>query len=133
MNVFQKYKDEVQEKWSNTNAYKEHCIKTRDYSKEKWQSLSDEMNKIIDSFSKCMINEAKCDSLEAQTLVRKLQNHISDNYYHCTNEILLSLGQMYVNDERFRKNIDKSVKGTAEFINSAIIVYYENKVYKSSI
>jgi hypothetical protein len=52
-----------------------------------------------------------------------LQNHISENYYLCTNEILAGLGQMYVADERFKNNIDKRADGTAEFICEAIAAY----------
>nr|MCR4718760.1 TipAS antibiotic-recognition domain-containing protein [Bacillota bacterium] len=51
------------------------------------------------------------------------QNHITENYYICTNEILSGLGQMYVADERFRNNIDKNADGTAAFICEAIKVY----------
>ena len=46
--------------------------------------------------------------------------HITANYYTCANEILASLGKMYVTDERFKKNIDKCGEGTAEFASEAI-------------
>ena len=49
--------------------------------------------------------------------------HITANYYTCANEILASLGKMYVTDERFKKNIDKYGEGTAEFAANAITVY----------
>ena len=60
---------------------------------------------------------------EAQALVAKLQAHITENYYTCTDEILAGLGKMYVADERFKKNIDKYGDGTAEFASEAIAVY----------
>ena len=56
-------------------------------------------------------------------LVKILQNHITEHYYHCTNEILAGLGQMYVADVRFKANIDKHAEGTAAFICEAITVY----------
>lgn len=60
-------------------------------------------------------------SEEAQELVRKLQNFITEKYYNCTDEILFGLGRMYVLDERFTENIDKAGgKGTAEFVSEAI-------------
>ena len=59
----------------------------------------------------------------AQSLVKLLQNHITENYYLCTNEILACLGQMYVADERFKHNIDKHGEGTAAFICEAIKIY----------
>ena len=63
------------------------------------------------------------ESETAQTLVKKLQSYITENFYTCTPEILRGLGQMYVADERFKSNIDKNGKGTAEFIAEAIGIY----------
>ncbi len=58
---------------------------------------------------------------EAQNLIKKLQNFITENYYTCTDEILKGLGQMYISDERFKKSIDSAGgAGTAEFTAKAI-------------
>ena len=120
---FEKYKAEAREKWGKTDAYKEHAERTRDYSGKKWNDLAGEMDHIMAEFALCMRNGARPDSTAAQNLVSKLQNHITGNYYHCTNEILAGLGQMYVADERFKNNIDKHADGTAAFIGEAITVY----------
>ena len=120
---FEKHKVEAQEKWGKTNAYKEHAERTKNYSKQKWNDLAEGMDHIMAEFASCMKKEKKPDSTEAQNLVKMLQNHITENYYLCTNEILAGLGQMYVADERFRNNIDKHADGTAEFICEAIEVY----------
>ena len=120
---FEKYKVKAQEKWGNTSAYKEHTEKTKNYSKQKWDTLAKDMDCIMADFAVCMKNGETSDSDEAQSLVKKLQNHITENYYLCTNEILAGLGQMYVQDERFKNNIDKHADGTATFICEAIEVY----------
>ena len=122
-NEFEKYKTEAKAKWGNTDAYKEHTEKTKNYSKQKWNELADGMDNIMADFSLCMKDNEIPDSDKAQSLVKALQNHITENYYQCTNEILSGLGQMYVLDERFKNNIDKHANGTAEFISEAIKVY----------
>ena len=114
---------EVKEKWGKTDAYKEYTEKTKNYSKDKWNNLSDSLNDIFAKFAVCMKNDKKPDSDEAQNLVKSLQNHITENYYLCTNEILSGLGQMYIADERFKNNIDKHADGTAQFISKAIKIY----------
>ena len=49
---------------------------------------------------------------------------ITDHFYTCTPEILAGLGQMYVADDRFRKNIDMAGgEGTAAFVAQAIAAY----------
>ena len=120
---FENYKDEVKEKWGKTDAYKEHSEKTKDYSKDKWNSLSAEMDNIMSEFALCMKNGEAPDSALAQEAVKALKSHISENYYTCTDEILYGLGQMYVLDERFKNNIDKHADGNAEFICKAIQIY----------
>ncbi len=120
---FEKYKAEAKEKWGKTDAYKEHAQRTKNYSKQKWNDLAEGMDHIMAEFALCMRKGKMTDSTEAQNLVKMLQNHITENYYLCTNEILASLGQVYVADERFTNNIDKHADGTATFICEAIAVY----------
>ena len=119
----EKYNSEVYAKWGTTDAYKEYKQKAKDYSKQKEKELCDETDRIMAEFSLCLKNEKAPESEEAQRLVKKLQDFISENYYTCTNEILSCLGIMYTADERFLNNIDKHVEGTAAFINQAIGIY----------
>lgn len=132
MNVFdnreyetarQQYEDEAKRRWGDTDAYKESKVRTSKYSKEKWNAVSEEMDNIFGAFSKCMNSGESINSKTAQDLVEKLQNYITKNFYHCTDDILAGLGEMYVCDERFKKNIDKHAEGTAEFVSNAIKLY----------
>ena len=120
---FEKYKAEVKEKWGQTPAYTEYKTRTKGYSKGKWNALAESMDHIMAEFAACMKKGEAPDSTEAQNLVKYLQNHITENYYLCTNEILAGLGQMYVGDERFKNNINKNADGTAAFVCKAIEVY----------
>ena len=117
------YESEVRERWGNTDAYREHEQKTKNYTKEKWAEANDGLMAIFVEFAVCKDSGASADSAEAQALVAKLQAHITENYYTCTDDILAGLGKMYVADERFKKNIDKYADGTAEFAADAIAVY----------
>lgn len=117
---FEAYKAETQQRWGQIEAYKEYTGKTKSYSKDKWNELAGELDAIFAEFAACMKNGKKSDSAEAQTLVKKLQGHITESYYLCTNEILAGLGKMYAGDERFKNNIDKHAAGTAEFVSRAI-------------
>ena len=114
---------EARERWGSTAAYREHEQKTKNYTKEKWTQANDGLMVIFAEFAACKDGGASVDSVEAQALVAKLQAHITENYYTCTDEILAGLGKMYVADERFKKNIDKYGDGTAEFASEAIEVY----------
>ena len=117
------YETEARERWGNTDAYCEHERKTNNYTKEKWAEIKNGLMAIFSEFAACRDSGASADSAKAQALVAKLQAHITENYYTCTDEILAGLGKMYVADERFKKNVDKSGEGTAEFAAEAITVY----------
>lgn len=121
--MMQKYRAEVQEKWGKTDAYRAFEAKTEGYAKQKWDDLSEEMDAIMAAFALCMKQGESPASSEAKSLVKKLQRHITEHYYRCTDEILLGLGQMYVEDVRFQNNIDKHAAGTAAFIFDAIMAY----------
>ena len=119
----EQYQNEAREKWGKTDAYKQHQEKTKDYSKEKWNALSEGMDQIMAAFAQCMKKGENANSAEARKLVSQLQNFITEHSYTCTKEILAGLGQMYVADERFQRNIDKHGEGTAKFICEAIALF----------
>ena len=121
------YENEARSRWGATDAYREYEQKTKNYTKEKWTEANDVMMAIFAEFAALKNRGATADSAEAQALVTKLQAHITENYYTCTDEILSGLGKMYVADERFKKNIDKCGDGTAEFVSEGIRIYVEKK------
>ena len=116
------YENEARERWGNTEAYREY-EKKKSYIEQKYDAVNVGMKAIFDAFSACKGRGLSADSAEAQALVAKLQAHITENYYTCTDEILAGLGQMYVADERFTKNIDKHGEGTAEYVSACIKSY----------
>ena len=105
--------------WGKTDAYKEFEKKSEGRSKETQQKLNVEMMSIFAEFGK--IRELSPDCGEAIALAKKLQDHITEHYYTCTDEILLSLGTMYAGGGDFTVNIDKvGGDGTAVFACEAI-------------
>ena len=119
-NKMKNYETEARSRWGDTDAYREHEQKTKNYTKEKWAEVNDGLMAIFAEFAACKDSGASADSAEAQGLVSKLQAHITENYYTCTDEVLAGLGKMYVSDERFKKNINKYGEGTVDFVADAI-------------
>lgn len=122
-NARQKYAREVKERWGGTDAYKESAEKTAGYSNGTWDRVLGGLSDAFAEFAVCKASGERADSDTAQDIVKKLQAYITDNFYHCTVEILAGLGQMYVGDERFKENIDKHGAGTAAFTAEAIAAY----------
>ena len=118
------FENEARERWGNTDAYREHEQKTKNYTKEKWAEANDGLMTIFAEFAALKNSGASADSAEAQALIAGLQAYITENYYTCTDEILAGLDKMYIADERFKKNIDKYGDGTAEFVSEGITVLF---------
>ena len=114
------YENEARSRWGNTDAFREHEQKTKNYTKEKWAEANEGLLAIFAEVATLKNGGATADSAEAQALVAKLQAHITENYYTCTDEVLAGLGKMYVSDERFKKNINKYGEGTVDFVADAI-------------
>lgn len=115
------YAEEVKKRWGKTSAYKEYEEKTKDNNQSDWNYINEEAGRILKEFSR--LKNLDPASKEVQDLVIEWQNYITNNFYNCTKEILSCLGLMYVQDERFKENIDKNGEGTAKFLSEAIKIY----------
>ena len=114
-----RYAKEAKAKWGNTEAYKEFETKT---AGKDMQETGDKLMDIFRQFGE--VRHLSPASTEAQALVAKLQNFISNNYYNCTKQILFGLGQMYAAPGEMNDNIDKAGgAGTGVFARDAITIY----------
>ncbi|MBO5522245.1 MAG: MerR family transcriptional regulator [Roseburia sp.] len=118
----EQYAKEVTEKWGTTKAYEEYQEKTKQKNGEEFEETA---KKLMDIFSEIgTMKELSPADSAVQEKIGALQAFITDNYYRCTPEILKGLGEMYVEDERFRRNIDSAGgEGTAAFVREAIFVF----------
>ena len=116
------YAAQAKASWGTTPAYKEFEKKSEGRTRDEDQKIALGMMDIFASFG--AIRDADPASDDAQALVKKLQDYITQHYYTCTKEILSGLGKMYAGGGDFTKNIDScGGDGTGEFANKAIEIY----------
>lgn len=112
------YEQEAREKWGN---------KAVDKANEKVKKMSgfdqEKFNEIFRSLA--TIRNLSPDSKEVQEKINEWYQFLNKmgNYYSL--EAFKQLGQMYVDDERFTKNIDQFGNGLATFMRDAMAVYAE--------
>ena len=117
-----KYAAEAKAKWGKTEAYREFEAKTAGQSQDQMRSTGDALMDIFVEFG--AIRTTDPASAEAQALVAKLQNFITEHYYTCTKQILRGLGMMYVSGDSMTDNINHAGgPGTADFASQAIAIY----------
>lgn len=118
-----KYAVEVEERWGNTDAYKQSAKKTAKYSADDWKHITAKTERAYKAMVELMEQGVMIEDDRVQELTGMLRQYITEDYYDCTKEIYAGLGQMYVLDERFTKNLDKHGKGFAKYLSDAIAYY----------
>lgn len=118
----EQYKAEARARWGSTKAYQEYEKKAGAQKEEEQDRLAGALMSIFTELG--ALRQLPPEEDAVQEKIAALQKFITDHYYTCTTEILAGLGEMYVSDERFQKNIDKAGgEGTAGFVKQAIAVY----------
>ena len=113
----EKYKEEVINRWGGTKEYME-------YSKKNIKG--DELNHLIMEIFKEFgsLKHLSPSNEIVQNKVKEWHEFINKNLYNCSKNVLKSLSEMYVCDERFKNNIDfYGGNGTAMFVKEAITYY----------
>ena len=116
------YAREAKASWGQTKEWKEYEQKSRGRTREDNAALAQGLMDIFRSFG--AIREGDPASAEAQALVNKLQGYITENFYTCSDKILLSLSKMYGGGGSMTESIDiVGGPGTGEFAERAIAAH----------
>lgn len=116
------YAAQAKASWGTTPEYHEYEEKAKDRTTEQQKLINIQFMNIFKEFGE--IRNEDPDSFKAQSLVKKLQDFITEHFYKCSNQILASLGEMYAGGGEFTTNIDKAGgDGTAEFTHKSIDIY----------
>lgn len=116
------YAKRAKESWGQTPEYREFEEKSKDRTKEDERKLWAGLMEIFTEFGS--MKGSSPSGSEAQALVKKLQDYITEYFYTCSDEILAALGNMYAGGGEMTDNINHAGgEGTAEFAAQAIKVY----------
>jgi len=118
------YADEARERWGKTAAHKESQEKLKKMTPEQMHAIKKEGEEILQRGAKLVGKDV--DGPEVQEFVAEHYRHLG-NFYTPTPEIYRGLAEMYVSDERFRKNFEKYKTGYAEFLREAMLEFLKGK------
>ena len=116
------YAKEAKQRWNTTSEYKQSQERMSSYSQEELEQIQEEQAKIYKDLAQLMSKGIKDE--EVQNKVHEVRMFISKYWYECTIDIFSSLGEMYVSDERFTKNINKAAGAKLSPFLSEAIAYY---------
>ena len=116
------YSRQAKDMYKESPEYKEMEEKSKNRTKEEEGILADRFMLLFKEAG--TLKDKDPASPEAQDLVKRIQDFITENLYTCSKKILSGLGKMYSGGGDFTKNIDEyGGEGTAEFIDKAIQIY----------
>lgn len=115
------YEDEARERWGQTDAWKQSKERARSYTKDDWKRIRSEADELGQQFVDLMRAGTPATSYEAMELAEEHRRQITRWHYDCSYEIHRGLGEMFVADQRFTENIDKTAPGLAAYMSEAII------------
>ena len=122
------YEQEARDKWGNESVDQSNK-KLNSFSKEQQQAISEQWEQLYEQLAS-RIGTA-VDSLETQQLTAEWFHMLNNNFGTYSYDAFIGLGQMYVMDERFTKNIDRYGSGLAQYMCEAM-EHWGNKMKQGS-
>jgi DNA-binding transcriptional MerR regulator len=112
---------EVEERWGQTDAYRESARRASRYTKADWQRIKAEGQRAIEQVVAAMRSGKPADSPEAMAGAEGHRRQIHDNFYDCSYEMHVGLAEMYLADPRFTATYEKIAPGLAQYLHDAIV------------
>lgn len=115
------YEEEARQKWGNEKV-DESNARIRAKSDEELFGMQDRMNEIFEGFAAIRHTDPASEAAVSlsEQFYRLLNDEIGSFY---NKEVFKNLGEMYIADERFTKNLDQWGEGTALFMRDAMANY----------
>lgn len=111
---------EAQERWGESDAYKESQRRTRKYGKAEWQQIKQQMGEVHQRFIDLLRAGQPAAGQEAMDAAQAHRDQISRWFYPCDAQMHVGLAQLYLSDPRFTKTYEDMAPGLAQFVADAI-------------
>jgi MerR family transcriptional regulator, thiopeptide resistance regulator len=114
------YEQEAEQRWGDTDAYKESMKRTKRYTEDDWKRLAAEQSAVYAAAAALMKAGKPASSQEAIEIAERHRLLIDRWFYPCSLAMHVGLASLYENDARFAANIDKYGEGLTPFLVEAI-------------
>ncbi|MEV2276860.1 MerR family transcriptional regulator [Nocardiopsis sp. NPDC049922] len=107
---------EAEHRWGHTDAWAQSQRRVNRYTKQDWERLHAEGERICRDLAQAMADGVPADSPAAMDLAERHRDHITRWFYDCTPQIHRGLGQLYANDARFTAAVDPHREGLSAYL-----------------
>jgi MerR family transcriptional regulator, thiopeptide resistance regulator len=116
----EEYAAEAEERWGETDAWKQSQQRVSRFSKDDWIAIKAEGDALLEALAQAKRNGVEPGSPEANELAARHRAAI-ERFYDCGDEMHRNLVEMYLADERFTRYYDDVEPGLAQFVNDIVV------------
>jgi hypothetical protein len=121
------YHKEAQDRWGDTDAWRQSQERTRHYGPADYQRLKEEGKAAFQAWGDLMASGAAPTSDAAIAMAEASRKYIDTTFYDCPPEMFRQLGSMYADDPRFAKNYNNVHPGLANYVRDAVHAYCDRE------
>lgn len=114
------YPEEATERWGRTAFFQESARRTKQYGKAQWSAIKVEGQQLYEGLAQKLKEGRPPNDPEVMALAEQHRLHIDRWFYPCSHDMHVQVSQLYVQDPRFRANIDAYGEGVAAYLTAAI-------------
>ena len=119
----EEYAAEAEERWGETDAWKQSQQRVSRFSKEDWVTIKAEGDALLEALAQAKRDDVQPGSTEANALAARHRASI-ERLYDCGDDMHRSLVEMYLADERFTRYYDDVEPGLAQFVHDIVVASY---------
>lgn len=113
------YEAEADERWGQTDAYRESQRRSKKYGPKEWEAIKREGDDIWARLAALMKSGADPTAPEAMALAEEHRQHIARWFYDCGPAMHAGLADLYEADDRFQTFFETWGEGLTEFVSRA--------------
>ncbi|WP_454083900.1 MerR family transcriptional regulator [Georgenia sp. Marseille-Q6866] len=114
------YAAEAQDRWGDTEAWRQSQQRTSRYTKADWEEIKAEAEEVNAAFVAALEAGEPATSEAAMDAAERARLHIHERFYSLSADFHRNLGDLYVSDPRFTKTYEDIRPGLAQYVRDAI-------------
>jgi DNA-binding transcriptional MerR regulator len=116
----EEYAAEAEERWGETEAWKQSQQRVPKFTKQDWLDIKAEGDALLADLAQAKRDGVEPGSAEANALAARHRASI-ERFYDCGDEMHRNLVDMYLADERFTRYYDDVEPGLTQFVHDIVV------------
>ena len=116
----EEYAVEAEERWGDTDAWKQSRQRVAQLTKQDWLNIKAEGDALLEALAQAKRDGVEPGSDRANELAARHRASI-ERFYDCNNGMHIGLVEMYLADERFTRHYDDVEPGLARFVHDIVV------------